>query len=175
MSTSARRRARVRNLSERVGDICVDGHFTQSTRERWKASPGRKVLVMGNHDVAASGEPVMDGMDQVIVTLLIPGRPHLFLTHQPLESVPAGTVNVHGRTHDKPSPTTDRHLNVSVEQLHYQPVRLEELEGLAGHPTNAKLIGTTAERVKEWRQEKYRHRPAQGESDITGTIEGSRP
>ena len=30
-----------------------------------------------------------------------------------------------------------------MEQLHYRPVRLEELEGLAGHPTNAKLIGSS--------------------------------
>ena len=115
------------------------------------------------------------GMNQVVVTLLIPGRPDLFLSHEPLESVPAGTVNVHGHIHDTPSPTTDRHLNVSVEQLDYRPVRLEELENLAREPTNDKLIGTTAERVKAWRHGTGRHRRAEGKSASTGTINRPRP
>ena len=49
----------------------------------------------------------------------------------PLTEVPEGTVNVHGHLHISPSPTADRHINVSVEQLGFRPVRLSAVRRLA--------------------------------------------
>ena len=77
------------------------------------------------------------------------GDPPLLLTHVPLLQVPHGAANVHGHVHEQESPTPNRHVNVSVEQLNYWPVRLSEIRGLArqlvegrtapGHSTRARL------------------------------------
>ena len=71
-----------------------------------------------------------------------PGEP-------PLLQVPAGCVNVHGHVHQKESPSRNRHINVSVEQLNYRPGRLRDIRRLArrllegrtvpGHSTRARL------------------------------------
>ena len=53
------------------------------------------------------------------------------LTHVPLIEVPHGTINVHGHIHDNPSPTPNRHVNVSVEQLGYAPARMTDIRRLA--------------------------------------------
>ena len=45
--------------------------------------------------------------------------------------VPHGAVNVHGHVHEQESPTPNRHVNVSVEQLNYRPTRLSEIRRLA--------------------------------------------
>ena len=45
---------------------------------------------------------------------------------------PAGCVNVHGHVHQKESPTRNRHINVSVEQLNYRPAKLSDIRRLAG-------------------------------------------
>ena len=39
---------------------------------------------------------------------------------------PATAINVHGHPHGKPAPTP-RHVNVSVEQIDYTPVCLDQL------------------------------------------------
>ena len=83
------------------------------------------------------------------VTLYTDGDPPLLLTHVPLLEVPHGTINVHGHVHEKESPTRNRHVNVSVEQLNYRPARLSDIRRLArrlieervvpGHSTRARL------------------------------------
>jgi len=45
--------------------------------------------------------------------------------------VPHGAVSVHGHIHDKPTPTPNRHINVSVEQLGYAPANLKDVRLLA--------------------------------------------
>ena len=44
--------------------------------------------------------------------------------------VPEGHVNIHGHTHGAP-PGRSAHINVAVEQLEYEPVRLDRLGRLA--------------------------------------------
>ena len=88
-------------------------------------------------------------MDRTVVTLAAPGDPPLLLTHVPLLQVPVGCVNVHGHVHQKESPTRNRHINVSVEQLNYRPAGLCDIRRLAcrllegrtvpGHSTRARL------------------------------------
>ena len=82
-------------------------------------------------------------------TLFVPGEPPLRLTHVPLLQVPPGCINVHGHVHQKESPSRNRHINVSVEQLNYRPAKLPDirrparrlLEGriVPGHSTRARL------------------------------------
>ena len=77
------------------------------------------------------------------------GDPPLILTHVPLLQVPHDAINVHGHVHEQESPTPNRHINVSVEQLNYRPTRLSEIRRLArrlvegrtvpGHSTRARL------------------------------------
>ncbi len=52
--------------------------------------------------------------------------PPLLLTHVPLLLVPHGAVNVHGHVHEQESPTPNRHVNVSAEQLTYRPTNPKE-------------------------------------------------
>ena len=88
-------------------------------------------------------------MHRTAVTLAAPGEPPLLLTHVPLLQVPHGCVNVHGHVHQKESPSRNRHINVSVEQLNYRPAKLSDIRRLArrllerrtvpGHSTRARL------------------------------------
>ena len=88
-------------------------------------------------------------VDRTAVTLFAPGEPPLLLTHVPLLQVPPGCVNVHGHVHQKESPSRNRHISVSVEQLDYRPVKLNDIRRLArrllegrtvpGHSTRARL------------------------------------
>lgn len=45
------------------------------------------------------------------------------------EGDPPGWVNIHGHVHQQDS--LSRHINVSVEQLNYRPVRLSDVRRLA--------------------------------------------
>ena len=112
-----------------LGDVSVDGGARAHHQEWWAKSPGRKWLVLGNHDV----DPVNRRfeVDRWHVALYAGGKPPLLLTHVPLRDVPAGTVNVHGHLHLHDSSTEDRHLSVCVEQLNYRPVRLSDIRRLA--------------------------------------------
>ena len=82
--------------------------------------------------------------------LVAPGDPDLVLTHVPLNDVPHGCVNVHGHLHEQPSPTRDRHINVSVEQLADRPVRMSDVQRLARQLLEGREIPgeTTAERPR---------------------------
>ena len=70
-------------------------------------------------------------VDRTAVTLAAPGDPPLLLTHVPLLQVPAGCVDVHGHVYQEESPSRNRHINVSVEQLNYRPARVSEVRRLA--------------------------------------------
>lgn len=118
-----------------VGDLAM-WHDPPAVHDWMAACPGRKVLVLGNHDMRGRGCPASIEQWQELgflavadVACLPPTRhsPTLWLTHYPLpiDLIPAATVNVHGHTH--------RHLmgpsriNVCVEHTGYRPVRLRDL------------------------------------------------
>ena len=102
-----------------------------------------------NHDVDPVNQVRPVKVNRTAVTLFAPGNPPLLLTHVPLLQVPHGSVNVHGHVHQKESPSRNRHINVSVEQLNYRPTRLRDIRRLArrllegrivpGHNTRARL------------------------------------
>ena len=93
--------------------------------------PGDRLLVLGNHDIDPVNQARPGEVHRTAVTLAAPGEPPLLLTHVPLLQVPHGCVNVHGHVHQKESPTKNRHINVSVEQLDYRPVKAERIRRLA--------------------------------------------
>ncbi len=101
-----------------------------SGSSRWRKLPGWKVLVFGNHDQNGRGGVVTDPFDEAHLALAAAGDPPLVLTHLPLEEVPEGAVNLHGRIHRHRLP--GRRINVSVEQLEYRPWPLTALRRLAG-------------------------------------------
>ena len=84
--------------------------------------PGKRVLVLGNHDLnrAALREA---GFTMQCPLALCATDPPLALSHCPLRRIPAGAINLHGHLHEGTEPTP-RHINLAVEQTDYSPVGL---------------------------------------------------
>ena len=87
---------------------------------------GKKRLVLGNHDFEkmagyhAAGFQKIYGMKRM---------GNLWLTHAPVHPGQIGGKvlgNVHGHIHERPSPEGP-YVNVSVEQIDYKPVLLDEV------------------------------------------------
>lgn len=112
--------------------ICVgDMWFGETLEPRPVPEGHRKVLVLGNHDLTKGGNMRVTEFDEIKALLIAPGVPPLVFTHVPLPNVPASWVNVHGHTHVKLHSPDSPHINVSVEQLEYQPIGLTRLRRLA--------------------------------------------
>ena len=103
-----------------LGDVAIGG-LSGTRLRRLRSAPGRKIVVIGNHEINAVGELEIDGFDEIHSTLYAAGDPALLLTHMPLRNVPEGCVNVHGHLHNQEAPSRVQHINVSVEQLRYRP------------------------------------------------------
>ena len=134
-----------------VGDLAMGPALCDATWERVAALPGgHHTLVVGNHDLTGQGELRVRGVDTVCTVLVDDGNPPLIYTHFPLQEVPEGHVNVHGHQHASPARLTP-HINVSVEQVDYRPVRLDRIRALARRINSGEFPegATTAERL-EW-------------------------
>lgn len=114
-----------------LGDVSVDGCLGPHHVLRWQHAPGTKVLVLGNHNVDPINKVHELRTHRKTYAVVAPGDPPLLLTHMPLLQVPHGAVNVHGHIHEKNAPTSNRHINVSVEQLGYAPANLKDVRRLA--------------------------------------------
>ena len=102
----------------------MDGSVQAYHQEWWREASGVKWLV-----------------GRTAATLFAPGDPPpLLLTHVPLLQVPHGWVNVHGHVHQRESPTRNRHINVSVEQLKYRPARLSDIRRLARRLLEGRIV-----------------------------------
>lgn len=124
-----------------LGDLS----FAQTPKtQAWLAAcPGRKALILGNHDRTLRGpgrEPLVIGFEAVAETQDWPGHgrrtadgsalERLWFTHYPLGGrLPGAVLNVHGHTHQHTLPGP--YANVSVEQTDHRPRRL--LEVIARH------------------------------------------
>ena len=89
--------------------------------------PGRKIVVLGNHDFTGRGGVPNLGEDELYVTVISPGKPTLLLTHLPLAEVPGGMVNVHGHSHREDDNQSGPYGNVCVERTGYRPIRMSEI------------------------------------------------
>lgn len=99
----------------------------------WSRLKGSKRLIVGNHDdikfMSAGGFFKRIGMWRVLPEF------NMTLTHVPIDQSSLkvwgeygeDSLNVHGHIHQNPSPT-DRHRCVSVEQINYTPVNIEEIK-----------------------------------------------
>ena len=131
-----------------VEDIGVDGSVDETKAAQWNDAPGIKWLVIGNHDVDPLNPLNALVIDRTDATLAAPGNPSLVLTHVPLRRVPAGWVNVHGHIHQERSPTDERHINVSVEQLDYRPARMSDIRRLARRLVKGRSVPGETTRVR---------------------------
>ena len=92
-----------------------------------RALPGRKIVVLGNHDFTGRGGVPDLGEDELHVTMISPGEPTLLLTHLPMHKVPGGMVNVHGHSHRADENQSGPDVNVCVERTGYRPIRMSEI------------------------------------------------
>lgn len=99
-----------------LGDFC----FGKQHLEIAKRLKGRKILILGNHDVYKYD----DYFDRVFGTL---SYKSMWLTHIPVHTAELGgraVINVHGHLHSKVI-DDDRYFNVSVERHNLTPVHLD--------------------------------------------------
>ena len=113
-----------------LGDVVIGG-LSGRRLKRFRAAPGRRVLVAGNHEFDHLSSGNLDGFHEASSTLYVLGRPPLLLTHVPLRRVPPGSVNVHGHLHVGRASGSGTYINVSVEQVGYRPQPLHRIRRLA--------------------------------------------
>ena len=116
-----------------VGDVGMWREGGESIAEFVQLCPGRKALILGNHDFQGFGHPKSleewqaTGFDAVASSLELPAQKEgkkLWLTHYPLASslISSSVLNVHGHTHDRL--LEGPFVNVCVENQDYAPARL---------------------------------------------------
>lgn len=108
-----------------VGDFAFG--TIEERRSIFNRLNGQKCLIRGNHDESRS-KALAVGWYAALPSLviLVRGEP-ILLQHRPVDVFTNGLrFNVHGHIHDRP-PVSERHINVSVEQMNYTPRLLEEL------------------------------------------------
>lgn len=96
---------------------------------------GRKVLIRGNHDRSKNLYREAGFQEVVSEQILPPGivgnKKTILLTHKPRMGLSTDMVNIHGHIHDQLLDPTiyqvDRYFNVSVENINYTPIELQEI------------------------------------------------
>ncbi len=112
-----------------LGDVFFGNK--QDFIQKWNRLNGKKRLILGNHDDATFFMK-NNLVSRIGVWRLFPEY-NLVLTHVPLHDTVLTEnrfkgkvgINIHGHIHHNPSPT-ENHRNVSVENINYTPVNIEE-------------------------------------------------
>ncbi len=112
-----------------LGDVVIG----KKNSEGWLNLPGRKVLIIGNHDQQWSATAWMrHGFDFACHGLIFRNA---WLTHEPAEALPAGTeINIHGHKHNVwdgfqgggPYEPKSFHRLFAVEYTGYAPVEFDK-------------------------------------------------
>ena len=108
-----------------LGDFCFKSNksFIESVL---KNTPGRKILIMGNHDKSRSLSWWLNvGFDEVYKYPIVYKNKYI-LSHEPV-NLPNESyyINIHGHTHSIVFPG-NRH-NVCVENTNYMPILLDNI------------------------------------------------
>ena len=115
-------------------NTCFSVFYRRPRASPVREAPGRKILVVGNHDfnrktglLDAAGHGVATGI------LAIESDPPMVLTHIPMGALPPGWVNLYGHVHNNEPLRDTPHINVCVEHTDYRPLPLGSLVTLAKH------------------------------------------
>ena len=110
-----------------LGDVTVGVTWRNlAVVERLRRCPGKRWLVLGNHDVHRARDLREAGFGAECAVAVYASDPPLVLTHIPLRNIPPGAVNVHGHIHAHPA-VGPRRVNVSVERTGWMPQRMDLL------------------------------------------------
>lgn len=115
------------NSVVRPGDKCYFlGDVTMNTKNLAKIMPrlnGKKTLVRGNHDIGKAKD-YLKWFGEIHACRILAG---VVLTHIPIhpDSIRRWEGNIHGHMHFR-KVDDPRYLCVSVEQINYTPIALEE-------------------------------------------------
>lgn len=111
------------------GDLAMWNDLN-SVPEWMKECPGKKLLILGNHDIKT--RRIEKGLQSwlnlgfcaVSDLWVIPANSEYWLTHYPIDQslIPHDVINVHGHIHEKSLPGP--YINMSVEHHDYSPFRL---------------------------------------------------
>ena len=91
---------------------------------------GKKILIIGNHDIQKVNANIKLGFSDVYKKELI--LDNYILTHFPLEHVPSDYINIHGHIHNTyfKQYDTDFHINVSADLINFTPVNLNNIQNI---------------------------------------------
>ena len=135
------------------GDVALAGSLDKAGRAEIRAAPGRKLLVVGNHDFnRKTGLLDAAGHETATGILAIDTDPPMVLTHVPMDGLPAGWVNLYGHVHNNEPLRDTPHINVCVEHTDYRPLPLESLITLGKHLLAGHVPGgaaTTTDRIRQ--------------------------
>lgn len=107
---------------------------TEETQLLFQDLPGKKILVVGNHDFHKNKNEFRDFGIFDMTTMVfvfhhnINGKMINFIvTHYPIDNkwLPKNTFNIHGHIHNKNA--DQKNINMAVEHLNYRPQILETL------------------------------------------------
>ena len=93
---------------------------------RLRDCAARRVLVLGNHDLALREQLASAGFHTQCAAALCATDPPVALTHMPLRRLPYGCVHLHGHLHGRGDPAP-RRLDVGVDAIGFAPRRLDQL------------------------------------------------
>ena len=132
----------IRNWNSVVGEddmvFCL-GDFCFGTKDNipyyTQRLNGRKILIKGNHD-RSKNLYIEAGFKEVMSEFVLqPGQAGnkkiIVLSHKPRMGIPEDVVNIHGHIHEQQLDPmffqVQNYFNVSVENIDYTPIDLQEI------------------------------------------------
>ncbi len=131
----------INNYYETVSDndlvfFCGDVAFgdIDLTRNLFKGAPGKKVLILGNHDFEKNkclfrNYHMFESISMVFSFNyeINQKKINFIVSHYPIDEhfLPEDTINIHGHIHQYK--IGKKHINVSVEHTEYKPININDL------------------------------------------------
>jgi calcineurin-like phosphoesterase family protein len=106
-----------------LGDVVINKKYLELVKQL----NGHKRLIKGNHDQQTLKEYIAVGFQEIYGVRVFPSL-KVILSHIPIhpECLKEGWINVSGHLHSN-NLSDRRYINVSVEQINYTPVLLEDI------------------------------------------------